>query len=626
MSYLTDAARAASRDAHAEVTVPGQMFDAIVAANPARRSLFKNTMALSMLSIFGASALTACGGDSDNAAPAPDGGGTGGGGTGGGEVPAGPDYSVTFTPLDNKIVADTVTVPKGYVAEILYSAGDPCVIGSVGYSGLPLQHPATELLAGSQHDGMHYFPIPGVDPNQRGLLAINHENLDSKILGFTGGSYSAATASAVEKKTALSAVGVSVIEVERDASGKWSVKPSTYNKRYSGNTEYKVSGPAASVVGASVTGTLNNCASGPTPWGTYLTCEESTDNYLDPTQAEEGYGWVVEIDPLNQLGMPTKRTAMGRFDHENTAYMLDDANRVAFYMGDDGTPGCIYKFVPRKAYDPANRAANFGLLDEGTLYVARFNGDGSGNWIELTQGKNGLVVGATDPGNFTQLATGTVISGTLVDFNTQADVLINTKAAARVAGGTLMDRPEWITVATDKTVYCTLTNNSSRKRTDAANPRTSNKHGHIVRWNEAANSPLATTFNWSLLLLAGDPSIAADNEKGSIVGHTFSSPDGIRVDPQNRLWVQTDAGTGSSTTSIFGNNSMYYVDQKTGESKRFLVGPVGCEITGIGYTPDLTAFFINIQHPEGAWSSTAGWPARSATVVVRRTDGKPVGA
>lgn len=627
MSYLTDAARAASRETHGEVTVPGQMFDAIVAANPARRTLFKNTMALSMLSIFGASALTACGGGNDDAPAAPDGGGTGGGGTGGGaEVPAGPDYSVTFTPLGNKIVADTVTVPQGYVAEILYSAGDKCVIGSVGYSGLPQLHPATELQAGSQHDGMHYFAIPGVDPNQRGLLAINHENLDSKILGFTGGRYNAATATTVEKKTALSTVGVSVIEVERDASGKWSVKPSAYNQRYSGNTEYKVSGPAAAVVGASVIGTLNNCASGPTPWGTYLTCEESTDNYLDPTQPQEGYGWVVEIDPLNQLGTPTKRTAMGRFDHENTAYMLDDAKRVAFYMGDDGTPGCIYKFVPRKAYDPANRAANFGLLDDGTLYVARFNGDGTGNWIELTQGKNGLVAGATDPGNFTQLATGTVISGTLVDFNTQADVLIKTKAAARVAGGTLMDRPEWITVGGDKTIYCTLTNNSSRKRTDAANPRTSNRHGHIVRWTETANSPLATTFNWSLLLLAGDPSIAAANEKGNIVGHTFSSPDGIRVDPQNRLWVQTDAGTGSSTTSIFGNNAMYYVDQVSGESKRFLVGPEGCEITGIGYTPDLTAFFINIQHPEGAWSTTAGWPARSATVVVRRTDGKPVGA
>jgi secreted PhoX family phosphatase len=418
---------------------------------------------------------------------------------------------------------------------------------------------------------------------------------------------------------------VSIIEVQRANDGKWSVKPSAYNKRYSGNTLYKVSGPAAAAVGGTVVGTLNNCASGPTPWGTYLTCEETTDNYLDPTQPEIGYGWVVEIDPLGQLAPATKRTAMGRFDHENTAYALDASNRVAFYMGDDSTPGCIYKFIPSKAYDPVVRANNRDLLDAGTLYVARFNGDGSGVWLELTQGKNGLVVGATDPGNVSQFAAGTAPAGVIVNFTTQSDVLTNTKAAARVAGGTLMDRPEWVTVGVDGTVMCTLTNNSSRKVVDAANPRISNSHGHIIRWKETGASPLALTFTWDLLLQAGDPSIAAANLKGNIVGDTFSSPDGIRIDPKGRLWVQTDAGTGTSTTSIFGNNSMYYIDQKTGQSKRFLVGPLGCEITGIAYTPDLTTFFINIQHPNVAWP-TAGMVPRSSTVVVRRTDGKPIGA
>ncbi len=620
MSYLTDKARAASRAKQGEVTVPGQMFDEIVAANPARRTILKNSFGLSMLSIFGATSLAACGSDGDSA-PGP------GEGPGGPTDPVGPDYSVNFTPLGDKIVADQVSVPQGYVAEVLYSAGDKCVIGSVGYTGTRQSYPATEAQSGGQHDGMHFFPLPGVDPNKGGLLAINHENLDSATLNFTGGRYVAGTASPEEKKTALSNVGVSVIEIARDESGKWSVKPSsTYNKRYSGNSVYRVSGPAASVVGSTVVGTLNNCASGMTPWGTYLTCEETTDNYLDPTQAEEGYGWVVEIDPANPSSQATKRTAMGRFDHENTAYMTDDANRVAFYMGDDGTPGCIYKFIPNRAFDPANRAANANLLDDGKLYVARFGGNGDGNWIELTQGKNNLVVGASDPGNFTQIAPGTPITGKIVDFNTQADVLIQTKAAARVAGGTLMDRPEWITVGVDKTVYCTLTNNGSRKRTDDANPRVNNSHGHIVRWNETGDSPLATTFKWELLLLAGDPSIAQDNLKGNINGDTFSSPDGIGIDPQGRLWVQTDAGTGSSTTDIFGNNSMYFVDQETGESKRFLVGPVGCEITGLTYTPDLTTFFINIQHPNKDWNTVSGGDARSATVVVRRTDGKPVGA
>jgi secreted PhoX family phosphatase len=601
------------------------MLEDIVAANPERRKILRGGLSMSLLSVFGASGLVAaCGGDDDGPSPAP------APAPGAGPAPApapGPapveplDYSVRFTPVADKVTADTVTLPENYSYEVLFSAGDPVEVGSVGYTGTLQSSADTERQAGGQHDGMHYFALPGVDPQKGGLLAINHEAREDALLFPSGFSYDGATATPEQKRLALSHVGVSIIEVEM-TNGKWQVKKnSRYNKRYTGNTLYRVSGPAASVVGGTVVGTLNNCSSGNTPWGTYLTCEETTDNYLDPTNAANGYGWVVEIDPLNELGAPTKRTAMGRFDHENTAFMTDANNRVAFYMGDDGTPGCIYKFVPNAAFDPNNRAANMNLLDNGTLYVAKFNGTGTGEWVELTQGKNGLVTGATDPGNTTQGPQTPVV----INFNTQADVLINTKAAARVAGGTLMDRPEWITVGLDKTVYCTLTNNGGRQVTDAANPRVNNSHGHIIRWKEAGDSPLATTFTWEILLLAGDPSIAAANLKGNIVGDTFSSPDGIRVDPQGRLWVQTDAGTGSSTTSIFGANSMHFVDQQTRECKRFLVGPNGCEITGIAYTPDLTTFFINIQHPTGKWPS-ASLPARSSTIVVRHKDGKPIGA
>ncbi|MBV7486507.1 PhoX family phosphatase [Bordetella sp. BOR01] len=616
MSYLTDKLRAPRREAQGEITVPGQMFDEIVAANPARRTLLKNSVGLSLLSVFGAT-LAGCGSSSDDDDDAP--GGDNGGDNGGGTDPAGPDYSVNFTPLADNLTPDTVLVPEGYVAEVLYSAGDKCAIGSLGYTGIPQSYPATDNQAGGQHDGMHFYPLEGVDPSKGGLLVLNHENVDGATLDLGTDA----------TKTNLSNVGVSVIEIARADDGQWSVNAnSSYNKRYSGNTVYDVSGPAAAAVGATVVGTLNNCASGPTPWGTYLTCEETTDNYWDNSQPEEGYGWVVEIDPYQPTSTAVKRTAMGRFDHENTAYMLDENNRVAFYMGDDGTPGCIYKFIPSRPYDPANRANNTGLLDEGTLYVARFNDDGSGNWIELTVGKNGLTAGAVDPGNYTQVAPGSLPAQTLIDFNSQADVLINTKAAARVAGATLMDRPEWITVGTDKTLYCTLTNNGSRRRTSAANPRTNNSHGHIVRWNERADSPLATTFEWSLLLLAGyGESEGKDaNVTGNINGDTFSSPDGIRIDTQGRLWVQTDSG--ATSAAEFGHNAMFYIDQETGESKRFLVGPVGCEITGIAYNEDLTTFFINIQHPNGAWNTVraGGGDARSATVVVRREDGKPVGA
>lgn len=616
MSHLTDAYRAPSRERNQLPDVPGQMIeDVLQHAQMQRRTLLRGGFGAGVAAAFGASALlSACGGGDDAAAaPAP--------------APSGPQasYAVNFKGVP-ATVGEQVVVPEGYTAEVLFAAGDAVVAGATAFTGTYLDSAGYEKVAGGNHDGMHFYPLAGVDPNQGGLLAINHEAPDALVLFPAGFTYNPATATAEQKKIALSSVGVSVIEVEM-ANGKWAVKAnSPYNKRYSGNTTYAVGGPAAAAVGASVVGTLNNCASGTTPWGTYLTCEETTDNYIDPTQPDVGYGWVVEIDPQGTFAA-TKRTALGRFDHENTAYMLDADNSVAIYMGDDGTPGCVYKFVPSAKYNPNDRAANRNLLDAGTLYAAKFNADGTGQWIELAQGKNGLVAGAQDPGNYTQSAVPPAPVTT--DFLTQADVLINTKAAARVAGATLMDRPEWVTVGPDRKIYCTFTNNGSRVVTDAANPRQNNSHGHILRWTEAGNTVNATSFQWEVFLLAGDQRLTAANLRGNIIGDTFSSPDGIGIDPQGRLWVQTDAGTGSAITNTFGNNAMYHLDQVTKRSTRFLVGPNGCEITGLTYTPDLATFFINIQHPGGTWPSNVqgnALPPRSATVVVRRTDGKPVGA
>lgn len=618
MSYITDQYREESRARKALPEVPGQMMsDVLDKVSVQRRTLLRGGLGATFAAAFGGSALlSACGGGDDVAAPAP-----------GTDVEAA-NYDVTFKAV-RASVGDSVVVPEGYVAEVLFSAGDAVVAGATAFTGSFLTAAQYEQVAGGNHDGMHLFPLDGVDPNQGGLLVINHEAPDMRVL-FPNGSYPAAP-TPDDLKIRLSSVGVSVIEVQRTASGQWAVKAdSAYNKRYTGNTVYQVGGPAKAVVGETVVGTLNNCASGQTPWGTYLTCEETTDNYLDPTQPEAGYGWVVEIDPLG-IFPATKRTAMGRFDHENTAYLMDADGTLAIYMGDDSTPGCVYKFVPSAKVNLSNRSANQNLLDSGKLYAAKFNADGTGQWLELTQGLNGLVAGAQDPGNLTQflLDDPNRPVPVTVDFLTQADVMLNTKAAARVAGATLMDRPEWVSVGPDKRVYCTFTNNGSRKVADAANPRVSNSHGHVLRWVEAGNSAAATTFQWEVFLLAGDPRLSADNLKGNINGDTFSSPDGLGVDPQGRLWVQTDASTSSSTTNTFGNNAMYYLDQETKASSRFLVGPNGCEITGLTWTPDLKTFFINIQHPTGTWPSNVqgnSLPPRSSTVVVRRTDGQPIGA
>ncbi|OYW83901.1 MAG: dTDP-glucose 4,6-dehydratase, partial [Sphingobium sp. 32-64-5] len=377
-----------------------------------------------------------------------------------------PSYAVNFTSVPANM-DDKVTVPTGYSTQVLLKAGDAGETGATPYAAGTAPTPAqAEKWVGGNHDGMEYFELSGVDPNTGGLLAVNYEYPDFAILGindysddYSDGTY---TPTATEKALALSAVGIGVVEIAKGSDGKWAVKAdSQYNKRYTGNSNYRVGGPAAGLLSGTIKGMLNNCASGRTPWGTYLTCEETSNNYWDLDQPAQNYGWVVEIDPYLELAEPTKRTAMGRFSHENVAFMTNSDRRVAFYMGDDSTPGCIYKFIPSRAYSADNRAANIDLLDYGTLYVAKFNGSGAGQWIELTQGKNGLAAGAQDPGNVSQTATPG--APTTVDFNSQADVLINTKAAARVAGGTIMDRPEWITVAPDNSsVYVTLTNNSSR--------------------------------------------------------------------------------------------------------------------------------------------------------------------
>ena len=620
MSHLTDEARARTRAAQPTIDLGDNSLEAIVAAKPARRTVLKNGLfGLSILPMLGA--LAACDDDDDDSSsPTPTPTPT--------PTPA-PSYGITFAPVAANM-NDTVTVPTGYTVQVLLKAGDSIEPGTAYADAYPTPDQA-EKWAGGNHDGMEYFELSGTDANSGGLLAINFEYPDFNIL--MDGDYDADTATAAQKALALSAVGIGVVEVAKASDGSWSVKAdSKYNKRYTGNSSYKASGPASGLLSGTIKGMLNNCSSGRTPWGTYLTCEETTDNYLDPTQPEENYGWVVEIDPYQELAAPTKRTALGRFDHENVAYMANSDRRVAFYMGHDGTPGCIYKFVCDRAYSSSDRAANTDLLDRGTLYVARFNGDGTGEWRALVQGQNGLTAGASDPGNVSQFTTPP--EPTTVDFTNQAQVLINTISAARVAGGTVMDRPEWITVAPDNSaIFVTLTNNSSRATTDAANPRTRNRHGHIIKFKEEGDSPLATTFSWEIFLLAGDPELAGfgDNLEGDINGDTFSSPDGIRIDPQGRLWVQTDhsvPGTsGKPNTSIediFGQNAMFYIDQESKKSMRFLVGPEGCEITGLAYTPDLTNFFINIQHPTGNWPVDGKEP-RSSTIVVRRSDATPIG-
>ena len=338
---------------------------------------------------------------------------------------------------------------------------------------------------------------------------------------------------------------------------------------------------------------------------------------------------MVEIDPFDPLSTPVKRTALGRFKHENAALAETGDGRAVVYMGDDERGEFIYKFISRDKIDHQNPKANRDLLDHGTLYVARFDaGDsnpdhpkGQGQWVELSHGKNGIDASS--------------------GFADQAEVLIHARLAASVVGATRMDRPEWIVVSPrDGQVYCTLTNNVKRgeegQPAGGPNPREKNVYGQILRWRTGGDDHASPTFAWDLFVVAGNPALHAGTAKAGSSNITpqnmFNSPDGLGFDQAGRLWILTDGD--SSNAGDFagmGNNQMLCADPETGEIRRFMVGPVGCEVTGISFSPDQKTLFVGIQHPGENGGSTFpehlpnGKP-RSSVMAIRREDGGIVGA
>jgi len=596
------------------------------------------------------------------------------------------------------------TVPSGYEIQVLAPWGSP-----LSASGPAWRDDGTNsgedqaAQVGDNHDGMHFFPIDGVSSSE-GLLVVNHEYVNYEYL-FGAEFMSPWNEDKVRK--AQHAHGVSVLHIRKGEAGDWGVVlDSRYNRRITARTPMRLTGPAAGHAllqtradpsGSEVLGTLNNCANGYTPWSTYLTCEENFHHYfgakggaddserpgfelrrrygiekrsigyrweefdsrfdfgLEPNESNR-FGWVVEIDPFDPTSTPKKRTALGRFKHENAALTLAADGRVVVYMGDDERFEHIYKFVSEEPFVEGNAAANRELLARGQLFAAHFgdgntrgDGKGVGEWRLLDKAANPTL--AAD-----------------ARFASQAEVLINARAAADAVGATRMDRPEWVAVH-PKTgeAYCTLTNNDARTEAEIgdANPRASNVYGQIIRWREAGGDAAAVTFEWDLFVVAGNPRAypdRSDPRAGSsnvTSENCFNSPDGLAVDPAGRLWILTDGSC--SDDGAFdgqGNNQMLCADPETGEIRRFLVGPGGCEITGVTWTPDLTTLFVNVQHPGDARRHPAApglpfgigleyylsrnptsfteWPKnqfpdtvgggrpRSATLVISRSDGSSI--
>ncbi|RUV16158.1 PhoX family phosphatase [Mesorhizobium sp. M7A.F.Ca.MR.245.00.0.0] len=532
-------------------------------------------------------------------------------------------------------IDDKHHVAPGYDADVLLRWGDPLFADSPDFDPTKQSAEAQAKQFGYNNDYVGYIPIDG--SAEHGLLVVNHEYTNPHLM-FPGivkivekdGKKSAEVAplSKEQVDVEMAAHGGTIVEIRKDG-GKWQVvRDGKLNRRITANTEMALSGPVAGhdrvktkadPSGTKVFGTVNNCAGGVTPWGTYVMAEENIHGYFsgelpedhkeaanykrlgipegayewaahyerfdlakEPNEANR-FGWIVEVDVNDPTSTPRKRTAMGRFKHEGAESIVAKDGRVVFYLGDDERFDYVYKFVTRAAFNPNDRAANKDLLDDGTLHVAKFAEDGTVEWLPIVFGQGPL----------------TAENG----FTGQADVLIETRRAADLLGATKMDRPEDVQPnGVNGKVYVMLTNNSKRKadQVDAANPRAENAFGHIIEIAEDGGDFTAAKGKWEVLLKCGDPSVAdvgATFSTATTANGWFGMPDNCAVDSAGRLWVATD-GQGPKATGR--TDGLWAVDTEgaaRATSKLFFRVPIGAEMCGPLFAPDDQTAFVAVQHP-----------------------------
>ncbi len=611
-----------------------------------RRAALKGLGAAAAMTAFGAAALRAGGTDAAG--------------------------SLGFAELE-KTNDETHHVAAGYDADVLIRWGDPMIPGAPAFDPKAVRAASQEKQFGYNCDFIAYMPLPpGSGASDHGLLCVNHEYTIAPLM-FPGFTADAMTEAQVEAE--LAAHGHSVVEV-RKVGDKWRVvADGVHNRRLSmRSTEIGVSGPAAGhdrlktkadPSGTKVMGLLNCCSGGTTPWGTVLIAEENFHQYFGghPAETPEAanharlgikgepeyqwakfferfdvekepnepnrFGWVVELDPYDPMSRPVKRTALGRFKHEAATCVVNHDGRVVIYSGDDERLECVYRFVSAGRFDPANRAANLTLLDSGTLSVAMFDADGTLSWLDLSHGQGPL----------------TEANG----FKSQADVVIEARRAAELAGATKMDRPEDVeTNPLSGRVYVILTNNSKRAadQTDAANPRGPNKFGHIIEMIPpggagAEADHAADRFTWDIFIKCGDPRNAdhgASLHPNVTADGWPASPDNCAFDTAGNIWLATD-GAPKAAGFADGLWAAPVAGEARGLTKLFFTTPVGAELCGPCFTPDNQTLFLAVQHPGEAeramsyespatrWPDFAeGVPPRPSIVVVTKRGGGVIGA
>jgi secreted PhoX family phosphatase len=565
-------------------------------------------------------------------------------------------------------VDDTHHVPPGYEADIVLRWGDRLFADAPDFDPQAQTAAAQERQFGYNNDYVGFIPLgTQADGETRALLCINHEYTNTQLmfpgLGADPRNSMTAELCAVE----MAANGGTIVEIA-ERNNQWTpIIGSRFNRRITATTPMEISGPAsghtrlqtnADPSGTRVLGTLGDCAGGITPWRSYLLAEENFQNNflgelpnghpeaesysrygiprgayawgrfdkrfdvsIEPFEPNR-FGWIVEVDPFDPNSVPKKRTALGRFKHEGAESVVAPDGRVVLYMGDDEQNNYVFKFVTAGRFDPDNHAANANLLDEGTLYVARFESDGRVNWLPLVY----------DSGPLNE-ETG---------FHSQADVLIDARRAADLLGATPMDRPEDVEPnAQTGRAYVMLTNNFNRgeNEIDAANPRAQNAFGHIIEIIEPEGDFASPHSNWEILLRCGDPArpeFGASWNPATSANGWFGSPDNCAIDPAGRLWVSTDGNDGTGAND--GLWAVSVAGEARGTSRAFFRAPLGAEVCGPAFSADGRSLFLAIQHPgdiAGASFENPGtrWPdfeqnspVRPAVLAIRRSDGGVVGS
>lgn len=577
-----------------------------------------------------------------------------------------PNSGLDFLPIKPS-TSEGIVVAQNYRSQVVVGWGDPLQAGMEPFSLEKLTARRQASSFGYNNDFIGFMPLPAGSKNSdRGLLAVNFEYVNPELM-FPVSDPKMLTKEQVE--ICLEAVGFGVVEIRRSDQGWHTVVDGAYNRHYSATTAMEVSGPAAGHArmktskhtdGKTATGTLANCAAGKTPWGTVLSAEENfqsmfgnastlTDPQAKRSAARYGlgekeseyawerhfdrfdvakepneanhFGWVVEFDPYDPEWTPVKRTALGRCRHEAATTHVTKSGKVVMYTGDDARFEYVYKFVCAKPYNPRDRKANRGIMDEGILYVAKFHEDGTGEWVPLVFGQGPLT-----PAN---------------GFHDQGDVAIDARIAADLVGATKMDRPEDIEVnPIDQKVYLVCTNNTDRGKegkagTDKVNPRAVNAHGHILTLTEAGNDHAATRFDWDLFMICGDPADPTTYFAGcdkSLVT-PISCPDNICFDDAGNLWIATD-GQERALKYRDGFFAVPTSGPDRGKLRQFMASVLGSEVCGPEFTPDGKTAFLAIQHPgEGStfekpstrWPDGTGVP-RPSVIAIEANDRSRIGS